>query len=96
MKYIVYEPNMTSDMVTLFNQVENDLHLTRVELSNLSSLTAEQEKSGKDYLSIMYENLSVLQTMVESQPDVANGKQAEDEINIDPASVHKIGIQYEQ
>lgn len=95
-KYIVYEPNMTSDMVTLFNQVENDLHLTRVELSNLSSLTAEQEKSGKDYLSIMYENLSVLQTMVESQPDVANGKQAEDEINIDPASVHKIGIQYEQ
>lgn len=91
-KYIVYEPNMSSDMVTLFNQVENDLHLTRVELSNLSSLTDEQKKSGKDYLSVMYENLSVLQTMVEAQPEGGSG----DEVNIDPASVHKIGVEYEQ
>lgn len=97
-KYIVYEPNMTADMIALFNQVENDLHLTRVELSNLSSLTAEQEKSGKDYLSIMYENLSVLQTMVEAQPDMTgtSSDAMEEEPNIDPSSVHKIGVQYEQ
>ncbi len=62
-KFIVYEENMTEDMVELFNRVEEDLSLTRVELSNLSSLTPGDIDSGKDYLSIMYENLAVLETM---------------------------------
>lgn len=67
-RYIVYEPNMTDDMIELFNRIEDDLGLTRVELSNLSSLPADDEGAGKDYLSIMYENLSTLQTMVEDRP----------------------------
>lgn len=62
-QYIVYEPNMTDDMIALFDRVQNDLDLTRVELSNLSSLSQDQDDQGKDYLSIMYENLSVLETM---------------------------------
>ena len=62
-KYIVYEPNMSNDMAKLFEQLVNELGLTRVELSNLSSLTSSQENNGKDYISIMYENLSVLETM---------------------------------
>lgn len=62
-QYIVYEPNMTSDMIALFNQVEDDLGLVRVELSNLSSITQDDDDAGKDYLSLMYENLSVLETM---------------------------------
>ena len=62
-KYIVYEPNMSDDMSQLFDNLINELGLTRVELSNLSSLTASQESNGKDYISIMYENLSVLETM---------------------------------
>lgn len=70
-KYIVYEPNMTSDMIALFNQLQEELGLTRVELNNLSSLTAEDEDAGKDYLSIMYENLKVLETMVEDLVPVA-------------------------
>ena len=62
-RYIVYEPNMTADMIALFNSLQEELSLTRVELSNLSSLTAAEEDAGKDYLSLMYENLSVLETM---------------------------------
>ncbi len=70
-KYIVYESNMTEDMIELFNRVEEDLGLTRVELSNLSSLTDLESEAGKDYLSIMYENLSVLETMVEDPAPAA-------------------------
>ncbi len=62
-RYIVYEPNMTEDMIALFDRLENELGLVRVELSNLSSLTESEEQNGKDYLSLMYENLSVLETM---------------------------------
>ncbi|MCR5794895.1 MAG: zinc ABC transporter substrate-binding protein [Solobacterium sp.] len=62
-KYIVYEPNMTEDMIALFDELESELSLTRVELSNLSSLTKAEEDAGKDYLSVMYENLNVLETM---------------------------------
>ena len=62
-KYIVYEPNMTEDMIALFDELESELGLTRVELSNLSSLTKAEADAGKDYLSVMYENLNVLETM---------------------------------
>lgn len=80
-KYIVYESNMTEDMIELFNRVEDDLGLTRVELSNLSSLTDSEAEAGKDYLSIMYENLSVLETMVEDRSP-APEEPAEEEIVI--------------
>ena len=66
-KYIVYEPNMTDDMITIFDELSEELGLTRVEMSNLSSLTEEENNSGKDYLSIMYENLQTLETMVEDR-----------------------------
>lgn len=62
-RYIVYEPNMTPDMIELFDRLENELSLIRVELSNLSSLTEAEEAEGKDYISVMYENLTVLDTM---------------------------------
>lgn len=74
-KYIVYEPNMTSDMVELFNTLQDELKLTRVELSNLSSITDEEDAEGKDYLSLMYENLKVLETMVQAREDVAPAPQ---------------------
>lgn len=76
-KYIVYEPNMTQDMIDLFNQIETDLGLTRVELSNLSSLTTDQETEGRDYVSIMYENLSVLQSMVEDRPEAPSSSSSD-------------------
>lgn len=62
-KYIAYEPNMTDDMISLFEQLEEELGLKRVTLYNISSLTPAQLESGKDYMSLMYENLSILQNM---------------------------------
>ena len=64
-KYIAYEPNMTEDMLALFDQLSTELNLQRVDLSNLSSLSADQREDNKDYLSIMVENLNQLESMAE-------------------------------
>lgn len=63
-KYIAYEPNMPQDMIDLFNTLETELSLTRVNLNNISSLTESQKTDNKDYLSLMYENLGVLENMI--------------------------------
>lgn len=62
-QYLVYEPNMTEDMINLYDSILEELGMTRIQLSNLSSETDQEEADGKDYLSIMYENLSVLSTL---------------------------------
>ena len=62
-QYLVYEPNMTEDLITLYDSILEELGMTRIQLSNLSSETDQEEADGKDYLSIMYENLSVLSTL---------------------------------
>ncbi|MBQ2583146.1 MAG: zinc ABC transporter substrate-binding protein [Erysipelotrichaceae bacterium] len=64
--YIAYEPNMTEDMLKVFVALEEELGLKRVTLNNISSLTNSQMESGKDYLSLMYENLSILENMAVS------------------------------
>lgn len=81
-KYIVYEPNMTEEMIALFNQLENELELTRVNLSNLSSINDTQKSENMDYMSIMYENLSTLENMASDNiqsEDVLNEIDDEDE-----------------
>ena len=65
-KYIVYEPSMSNEMNELFISLEKELDLKRVNLSNLSSLTSTQNQEGKDYFSIMYENLSVIENIAVS------------------------------
>ncbi len=65
-KYIAYEPNMSEDMIDLFNTVQKDCDLTRIDLCNLSSLSDEENNAGKDYISISYENLKVLESIVEA------------------------------
>lgn len=62
-KYIAYEPNMSADMLGLFMSLESELGLKRVNLSNLSSLTVTQQSDSKDYLTLMYENLAVLENL---------------------------------
>ena len=62
-KYIAYEPNMSQEMIALFDSLEKELGLQRVNLSNISSLADSQVSEGKDYLTIMYENLIVLENM---------------------------------
>lgn len=84
-KYIAYEPNMTEDMLALFNQLSEELNLQRVDLSNLSSLSADQREDNKDYMSIMVENLNQLESMAEDdlnpavQEPAADADAAEDD-----------------
>ena len=58
--YIVFESNMSEEMTELFYRIQSDCNLTRIELSNLSCLSENEELEGKDYLSLMYQTLSVL------------------------------------
>lgn len=62
-KYIAYEPNMSKEMLDLFDELEVELGLKRINLYNISSLTPSQLNENKDYLSLMYENLSVLENI---------------------------------
>lgn len=62
-KYIAYESNLNAQMNQLYQRVKEDLGLIEVDLSNVSSLSTKQKKENKDYLTIMYENLSVLEKM---------------------------------
>ena len=66
-EYIVYEPNMSEKMLDLFSSLEKELNLKRVNLSNISSLTTTQRTDNKDYLTLMYENLAVLNSIVSSE-----------------------------
>ena len=59
-RYIVFESNMNEEMTELFYRIQSDCNLTRIELSNLSCLSENEELEGKDYLSLMYQNLSVM------------------------------------
>ena len=65
-RFIAYEPNMPDEMLQLMVALEDELGLKRVTLHYISSLTASQIESGKDYLSLMYENLSVLDSIATS------------------------------
>ena len=76
-KYIAYESNMSEQMIELFNQVSADLDLKRVDLSNLSSLSAEEKSTGKDYFSIMYQNLVVLQSMIQDGEEIVEKNASE-------------------
>lgn len=66
-KYIAFESNMSEQMTELFYRIQSDCELTRIELSNISSLSENEESEGKDYLSLMYQNLSVLQNLIQME-----------------------------
>lgn len=68
--YIAVEPNLPEAMQELMSQLEEELGLKRVTLNNISSLTSAQIESGKDYMSLMYENLSILENMATSNVTV--------------------------
>jgi len=63
-KYIAYESNMSEEMLELYNELESELGLKRINLSNISSLTNSQTGESKDYMTLMYENLAVLESTV--------------------------------
>lgn len=60
-KYIAKEANLTEDMLALYDKVKKACNLTEISLSNISSLTKEEFDKNKDYLTIMYDNLTTLE-----------------------------------
>lgn len=62
-RYIAEEPNMTADMRVLYDQLVSELGLIPVKLHNLSSITGADIQANKNYQSIMYENLEVLESI---------------------------------
>lgn len=57
------ESNLPQDMIDLRLQLISELGLIPISLSNISTLTQTQEERGMDYLSLMQENLAVLQSI---------------------------------
>lgn len=59
-RYIAIEQNLSEDMEKLQQQLIDELALIPVNLNNLSSISSEDKKASKDYLTIMYDNLKAL------------------------------------
>ena len=62
-RYMVLEQNLPEDMAKLQQQLIDELGLTPINMSNLSSISESDQKATKDYLTIMYENLKMLENM---------------------------------
>lgn len=62
-RYIAIEQNLPDDMKKLQQQLIDELALIPVQLNNLSSITSEDQKASKDYLTIMYDNLKALESI---------------------------------
>lgn len=62
-RYIAIEQNLPEDMQELQQQLIDELALIPVELNNLSSISNEDLKASKDYLTIMYGNLKALESI---------------------------------
>ena len=62
-RYMVLEQNLPEDMEKLQQQLINELGLIPIDMSNLSSISESDQKATKDYLTIMYENLKMLESM---------------------------------
>lgn len=64
-RYIVKEQNLPEDMDLLYQQLSSELGLTQVYVNNLSSITEDDKNANKNYLTIMYENLETLESMLQ-------------------------------
>ena len=62
-RYIAYEPNLGDEYRELFNLLVEELDLTVINLSNLTSLSEADKENNKDYLSVMLENLRLLESI---------------------------------
>lgn len=62
-RFIAVEQNLPEDMGKLQDELIDELGLIPIHLNNLSSISDKDSESGKDYLSIMYENLKTLESI---------------------------------
>lgn len=62
-QYIAFEPNLNEELREIYNQLRSELNLTQINLHNLHTLTQNDIDGNKDYLTIMFENLSLLESI---------------------------------
>lgn len=62
-QYIVKDPLMTEDMVVLYDSLKSELGLEEINLHSLVFLNESDTENKRDYMTIMYENLSVLKSI---------------------------------
>ncbi len=62
-RYMVLEQNLPEDMEKLQQELIDELGLIPINMSNLSTISESDQKATKDYLTIMYENLKMLESM---------------------------------
>ena len=60
-KYIVNDPTLPAEMMALYELLKTDLSLKEIKLSSLSVLSEEDIEKNKDYVTVMYENLTALE-----------------------------------
>ncbi len=61
--YIAKEDNLNEEMSELYVQLVEELGLIEIDLNNLSSIEEADQLENKDYLTLMYENLTSLEEM---------------------------------
>jgi len=59
-QYIVKDPLMSDDMLTLYETLKSELGLDELVLHSLAFLTEKDNEAKEDYMTIMYRNLAVL------------------------------------
>lgn len=64
-RYIAIEENISEDMVALRELLIDELGLIPIRLSNISSLSENENLQKNDYLSIMYGNLETLRKIAQ-------------------------------
>ena len=62
-RYMVIEQNLPEDMLKLQQQLIDELGLIPINMNNLSSISESDQKATKDYITMMYENLKMLENM---------------------------------
>ena len=61
-EYIAYDETLPDDYLELGDRITEELGLTRIKLSSLTRLSDTDREKNKDYMTIMYENLNVLES----------------------------------
>ena len=64
-KYLIIEEDLDEDILKLADDLSNELNLTKVNISSLSSRSKLQEENKLDYIDIMNENLNTLNSLEE-------------------------------
>lgn len=60
-EYIIYDDTLPEMYLELYEQIKEELKLKVIELSSLSILSTDDIEKNKDYITIMYENLTALE-----------------------------------